>query len=703
VTKSQSSGAELKAPLFSGAEGRPGDWMRAILFAVVVTAGLGFTLALPSVLRPTSMSVGVPSPRDIAATLRVSYTSRLLTEAEQQRAAASVEPVYRLDADVARQQLTRVRQVLAYVSSIREDQSSSVEDKSRWLSRISDLVLPTSVISDVLTMDEAPWRGVSTETVYLLDNLMREGVREDRLAHIQSQVPQLVSYTLSADEAKVAAAFVGSLLKVNSFFDESATEEARARARDEVEPVTNVIEAGEPVIHKGEIVSPYHLEQFVALGLQSSPDFGPGMAGRLILVATLAVCLSLYLWQSHRQLLGHKGRLSLLALLIVVSGVGAELMIPGHVLLPYFFPLAAIAMLVSVLFDTRLAIVVTVALSLFVGLVAGSSLAFTAYAALGSLVAAVAVSRPERIATFAWAAIGIAVVNSLVAGSFRLLTGAYDITGMLQVAGASVANGVISSSLTFTTFFWLGSLFGITTPLQLFELSRPTHPLSRRLLLEAPGTYHHSLIVGNLGERAAEVTGADPLLVRVAALHHDVGKVLRPYFFVENQAVGENYHEQLDAKTSAQIIISHVKDSLDLAKKHRFPSSVMDIIAQHHGTTSVGFGSFFQQASRESGGDVDEAEFRYPGPRPRTKEAAIVMLADSVEAAVRASAPETSGEMERIVRKITNDRLVSGQLDECDVTLRDLDLVRGAFIDVLQGVFHPRLQYPERDSLNQVQ
>ena len=263
--------------------------------------------------------------------------------------------------------------------------------------------------------------------------------------------------------------------------------------------------------------------------------------------------------------------------------------------------------------------------------------------------------------------------------------------------------GIISSSLTFTAFFWLGGIFGITTPLQLFELARPTHPLARRLLLEAPGTYHHSLIVGNLGERAAELVGADPLLVRVAALHHDVGKVLRPYFFVENQASGENYHQQLDPKTSAQIIISHVKDSLELGRKYHFPTAVLDIIGQHHGTTSAGFGHFYQRASKEMDGDVNEVDFRYPGPRPRSKEAAIIMLADRVEAAVRASAPESSGEMERLVRKITNDRLVSGELDECDVTLRDLEGIRGAFIDVLQGVFHPRLQYPEKDSMTQTQ
>jgi putative nucleotidyltransferase with HDIG domain len=647
--------------------------------------------------------VGAVSTRDVIAHQRVAYTSRILTDEERERAGVAVEPVFAVDANVARQQLTRVRQVLSYITSIRQDPQASHEDRVRWLTKISDLVLPASVISNVLTMDELAWQGVSNEIVYLLDRLMREGVREDQISTVQSRVPQLVSYTLSSEQAEVVAAFVRSLLKPNSFFDDQRTAEQRQRAQDEVQPVRHVIEIGQAIVRQGDLVTPFHIEQLVALGLQPTEREWHSLVSQLLFVLALALSLGVYVLQVHPEILHHQGRTILLGLLIVLAGIGAKVIIPGHVLLPYFFPMAAVAMLVSVLLDAQLSIVVTIILSLFVGFVSGGSLALTVYMLLGSLVAALIVSRPERLSIFAWAAVAIALVNGIVALSFRFFGQAYDRAGMLQVVAASIANGVISSSLTFTAFFWLGGVFGITTPLQLFELARPTHPLARRLLLEAPGTYHHSLIVGNLGERAAELVGADPLLVRVAALHHDVGKVLRPYFFVENQTSGENYHQQLDPTTSAQIIISHVKDSLELGRKHRFPGAVLDIIAQHHGTTSVGFGYFYQQAAKADEGEVDEADFRYPGPRPRSKEAAIVMLADSVEAAVRASTPESSGEIERIVRKITNDRLVSGELDECDVTLRDLESIRGAFIDVLQGVFHPRLQYPERDSMDRDQ
>jgi len=703
MSQSNSSGARDKAPLVSVEKGRTHRaWVPLLLFALSVVAGLSLTLALPTVPRSGPLSPGMVSTHDVLAPRRVTYVSRLLTEDAQTRAEAAVEPVYTVDSSVAREQLTRIDQVLSYVESIRQDDHASTEDKARWISKISDLVLPSSVVSTVVSVDDTGWQSVSSEATYLLDRLMREGVSDDEFEEARAQVPQLVSYALPAEQAEVVSALVQAMLKPNRFFDEQETVERRQQARDAVQPVQVVIEQGEAVLRQGDIVTPLHLEQLTALGLQPTQPEIHTLVSMVLFVVALVLVLSVFIWRARREILSHRGRVILLCLLTVLTGVAAKLVMPGHVLLPYFFPMAAFAMLVSVLIDTQLSIVTTCALSLFVGFVTGGSLDLTVYVLLGSVVAALMVSRLEHLGTFAWAGVATAVVNAIVALAFRLFSWGYDPVGLLQLAGASVANGVLSASLTFTSFFWLGSVFGIATPLQLLELARPTHPLTRRLLMEAPGTYHHSLIVSNLSERAAHMVGADPLLVRVAALHHDVGKVLRPYFFVENQASGENYHQQLDSKTSAEIIISHVRDSLDLARKYRFPQKVLDVMAQHHGTTSVGFGYFYREACKEADGEVvDEADFRYPGPRPQTKEAAIVMLADSVEAAVRASSPSSAGEIERIVRKITNDRLVSGELDECQLTLRDLGSIRGAFIEVLQGVSHLRIPYPEKDSMVQ--
>jgi len=279
---------------------------------------------------------------------------------------------------------------------------------------------------------------------------------------------------------------------------------------------------------------------------------------------------------------------------------------------------------------------------------------------------------------------------------FRLPSQETDLLAWAELGAAVVVNGGLSVSLTLAGFYLLGHLFDLTTTLRLMELARPTHPLLRQLLLKAPGTYHHSILVSNMTEQAAERIGADPLLARVGAFYHDIGKTARPYFFVDNQADGVNAHERLDPQTSAEIIISHVKDGLDMAKKYRLPSAVRDFIPQHQGTGLVTF--FYHKACEEAGDpeDVDESKFRYPGPKPQTRESGILMLADSCEAAVRAARPTSREEIEDIVRKVTDAKILAGELDECDLTLRDFEQIRQAFVDTLSGVFHPRVQYPER-------
>jgi len=352
-------------------------------------------------------------------------------------------------------------------------------------------------------------------------------------------------------------------------------------------------------------------------------------------------------------------------------------------------------MLLTALLGPHVAMMVAIVLSLAVGFLAGGSLELTAFTLVGGLVASLSLYRVEKLNAFLRAGAYVALANLGVVFAFRLHSGHYDTLGLLTLAAASVVNGGLSASLTLGSFFLLGNVFGITTSLQLMELARPNHPLFQQLLLKAPGTYHHSIIVSNMAEQAAEQIGADPLLARVGAYYHDIGKILRPYFFVENQMDEVNVHEDLDPITSAQIVIAHIKDGLDLAKKYRLPQRIRDIIAQHHGTTMATY--FYHQACQASDEQgVREEEYRYAGPKPQTREAAIVMLADGVEAAVRANHPSSPEEIERLVRKIINDRLLAGELDGCDLTLRDLDKIKSVFTNILQGIFHPRIKYPEQ-------
>jgi putative nucleotidyltransferase with HDIG domain len=302
--------------------------------------------------------------------------------------------------------------------------------------------------------------------------------------------------------------------------------------------------------------------------------------------------------------------------------------------------------------------------------------------------------RFERLNTFFLAGVVIAIANFAASAAFALMAGEVEPSRLGILAAVAALNGMLSAALTLGTLALFGHLFGITTTLGLLELAHPTQPLFRRLLTEAPGTYHHSVVIANLAERAAEVTGADPLLCRVGAYYHDIGKIVRPYAFIENQLAEENIHDRLDPATSARMIAAHVTDGLDLARKYRLPERVRDMIAQHHGTRFVG--TFYHRAVAQSdGATIEETGFRYPGPRPQTREAGILMLADGVEATLRAVHDHTAEGIDRTIRKVVDERLTEGQLDECDLTFRDLDRIRQVFFNILRGMFHPRITYPD--------
>jgi putative nucleotidyltransferase with HDIG domain len=299
------------------------------------------------------------------------------------------------------------------------------------------------------------------------------------------------------------------------------------------------------------------------------------------------------------------------------------------------------------------------------------------------------------------------VANLCVVTAFGLL-GAHDMTAMLQLAAASFGCAVLSAVIALGSFALMGNLFGILTPPQLLELANPSAPLLRRLLTETPGTYHHSLMVGNLAERAATAIGADPLLTRVAAYYHDVGKMANSLAFIENQAGGENIHDELEPETSAAILRQHVSDGMDIAAKAGLPKPLIAFIPQHHGTAVMGylhgkardaaaapFGGTKTAEGRAAADAVDPESFRHSGPKPQSREAALIMLADGVEASVRSLSNRDDNTIRGMVKRIVSDRLEDGQLDECELTIRDLEQIQESFISQLQAMYHQRIAYPE--------
>jgi hypothetical protein len=672
--------------------------LRAIL------AGLVFVLVVSSILIFEFLPVdriildeGDVSDSDIRAPREITYVSQIRTEEARDRAAAAVRDIYDPpNARVARQQLTKIRQILDYIDSVRQDSYAKPEQKRQWLEAIPDLNLSTAVIDQILSLSEESWQAVQAEAISVVDEAMRGEIRESQLDQARRRVSTLVGLELSEVQAEIVSELARDLIKPNSFYNAEKTDEARQAARESVQPVSWTIVEGEIILREGDIVTPLDVEALSALGLRQAEVEWQGAIGTIVFVLLITIVLGLYLVRFQPEYWARWPRMFLLLLLLVLFILTAKLMVSDQATRSYLLPTAALSMLLTVLLGPQLAITVTVLFSMVVGFMAGGYLELAVYALVGGLIASLSLSRVEKLNAFFWAGVYVALANLAVILAFHLPRQDYDAVQLLTLAGLSLVNGGLSASLTVAGFYLLGTLFDITTSLQLMELARPTHPLLRELLLKAPGTYHHSILVSNMAEEAAGRIGADALLARVGAYYHDVGKIVRPYFFVDNQVEGVNVHDRLDPRTSAQIVISHVNDGLDLAKKYRLPRKVRDFIPQHQGTALATY--FYRQAREREGDNVNEEDFRYPGPKPQTKETAIVMLADGCEAAVRAERPDSLEGIEELVRKIIGGKMLDGQLDECDLTLRDLDEIRDAFVSILQGVFHPRIKYPEEAS-----
>jgi putative nucleotidyltransferase with HDIG domain len=429
----------------------------------------------------------------------------------------------------------------------------------------------------------------------------------------------------------------------------------------------------------------------LAIGALIDPfgNKGPRMAGWLLMGVLVVGLLLAWIWRFRPQVWNRTSALLLIALLLIGATVAIKVT-AGRPVLPYVLPTAVVGLLLAVLIDAGTALLVTGLLALLGGAITGS-VEFASYILLGGMAGVILVRRGERFGHFAQAAIAIALVNVGVVTLFTLL-GNRDVTGLAELAGASLAAAAGSAIAALGSFVVVGNLFGITTSFQLLELANPTQKLLRRLMLEANGTYNHSLLVGNLAERAAEQIGADPLLARVASYYHDVGKLDNPLAYIENQAGGDNVHDDLTPEASVALVKAHVAKGIDLAYQYKLPKPIIAFIPQHHGTALI---SYFHARAKEGTQPVDDARFRHSGPKPQSKEAAILMLADGVEASVRSLSDHDEPTIRAMVDRIIRERLEDGQFDECDLTLRDVERIREAFVVQLVGMYHRRVEYPQ--------
>ena len=682
--------------LVSPADGRAAMVSRETLvrgsLIAVLTILLVWLAQVATVLpRPYQLQEGDVSGIDLHSPLKSTYVSQVRTRLEQERAAAAVSQVSEIDIDLVNNQRKQQTGFLQSLASARDQSGAPLAEKASAIAALGSPPLGETIASQIVGLDDRRWLVVATESQRLLQDVLKDRVSAANVSQVVRELPLRVRDQLVDVERTLAVELAARFILPNLRPNQDATERLRQEAREAVSPVQVSVERGESVLRVGQVVTAADLEKLETLGLLNPALDWRTLASAALMALLCVGSLAIYIFVFERTLLSREKRLLLIVLLLLLVVVAAKVVLPARPLWMYVFPLPAMAMLLAGLLDARLAIVVTAVASLLVASMVGNSLEMAALGIVGGTIGASGVWRRERLDGYFLTGVLVGLGQCVVVGAFFLADRRDDWT-MLGVTGfEALVNGVLSALLAVGAVYLLGRLFGITTTMQLLELANPTQPLLRRLLMEAPGTYHHSIMVGNLGERAAEEIGADPLLVRVAAYYHDVGKLKRPYFFVENQASGSNPHETLAPRTSARIIASHITDGLELAEQYRLPQRIRELIPQHHGTRSI---SFFYQRAAEHDPRVDPLQFAYPGPKPQSKEAAILMLADSTEAAARASKDHTPEALAQLVNHIVMQRLEEGQFDECNLTLRDLNAIKRAFCTLLTGIYHPRIEYP---------
>ncbi len=541
-------------------------------------------------------------------------------------------------------------------------------------------------------------------TISMLETVMDKPITEEALTGVYKDVSgQADKIAFSQSAIEIIRLAVIDAIRPNMIFNQEATTKAIKDAEDAVEPVHKTVKTGEIIVREGDRVTAEQISVLEQLGIQRTQSYTQTMLGLAAFVLISLWLVREYLKRYHKEIYKNDSLMLLLGLIVAIilllSRVMTVIQIADrpdiNAMTGYLAPIAAGSMLIAILIDNRLAYFTTMIMALFVGLLTDThQLAFVTAAFISGTVGVYRVTRLSQTSDLAKAGFYIAMANVATILTMTFIAGNITISIALIGILLGLISGILSAVLMIGALPYLESGFSITSMIKLLELTNPNHDLLKRLLIEAPGTYHHSLMVGNLAEAAAEPIGANPLLVRVGAYYHDIGKIKRAEYFVENQRGFDEPHNKIAPALSALIIISHVKEGVELAREARLPQVIIDFIAEHHGTSLAKY--FYNQAIEEEGeGMVNEDSFRYEGPKPQTKEVALVMLADAVEASVRSLTNPNMDSIRAMIRKILRDKLNDGQLDESNLTFKDLDVIANTFSKVLEGVYHKRIEYPD--------
>ncbi len=493
---------------------------------------------------------------------------------------------------------------------------------------------------------------------------------------------------------------ISSFVVPNLVLNTKETLARRESAMSEVPATKGIVLKGEMIVRAHDFVTREIAEKLRSLETSKGGTIDPsGVAvsttGRNILYCLILGVLAAYIVFFKPDIFRNYSMLSLVSLILVIALGLSAVVIRFETVSVYLIPVSVASILACMLLEAELGVVITVTLSMLVAVFTGLRVPAMIVALFGGLAGVYSVRVITRRSEFYRAVLSISLANVLCIFGVELF-GMTPIVQILKDSGFGVINAFGSTFIAIGLLPLCEHAFGLSTDIRLLELSDLNRPLLRELALEAPGTFHHSIIVANLAQAAAEAVEANPLLARVAAYYHDIGKLSKPDYFIENQIGKKNPHDELAPRISSMVLASHIKDGVELARKEGLPKAIVDVLREHHGTALM-FQFYEKCLALHPNEGISDSQFRYPGPRPKSREAAIVMLADSIEAKVRSLESPTPTRLKSVVKEIIDERLKEGQLDESDLTLRDLHKIAERFLPVLIGVFHPRLGYPSAE------
>lgn len=664
------------------------DYKKIILYIITFIV-LYCTLMTGIITRKYDLKVGDIPKSDIKAHREIIDESA--TEARKKEAEEKVDKQYSLRTDVQKQSEEKIKSFFSSVEKVLA-QDKPEEEKAKLIPR-APFKITDAQANKIASMNEQSTKKLESVCIDGLNKAYEapiEDGNEQDLKEAKKEYTDFISSSDLSDSEKAIALNFVNVVEPNFFYDKEKTDELIKETLKQVPPV--MIKKNQIVVSEGEPVTAHQLELLGTLGLLSDS------ASALYIYIALGVLVIIVMYLQYGYI--HKyypainkefSKIVMISILNVFPVILARLF---GMMSNYIIPLACMPMLITLLLNYKISLVFSMLNVILIGGAVGFNPNIIILAILNVVLGGTLLRKMQQRNDILYSSITVAVLSSILTFSVGTLT-TNNFMEILADSTFAAAGAILSGILTIGVLPFFESTFDIVTNAKLLELSNPNNPLLKKLLMEAPGTYHHSILVANLAELAAEQVGGNPLLARIGAYYHDVGKTKRPYFFRENQFGKKNPHDRLKPEVSSKIIISHVKEGSELAKEYNLPKTIHDFIVTHHGETLVKYFYLTVKNNSENPDEVKEEDFKYPGPKPMSKEQGIVMLADSTEAAVRSINEPTEEKIEKMVNNIIDDKLASGQLDNCDLTLRDISKIKKCFLKALNGIHHERIEYPD--------